>query len=174
MYKYYDYIVLHECIYCVSMCLIVYKFTHIISSLNNVHTSILSKQTQLSTAKQVVETYNQQIETFRLGHSKMENEISIASENLQEKKKHLQEKISSQPTPSVGVNQADEIAVQIDITKLNIQLVDLRSEYTLAKTKLRTTQSDLEQRMLSVRLNKNLLVSHYNGYRAWVPCMYDI
>ena len=92
----------------------------------------------------------------------LESELSIVSENLQEKKKHLQEKRSSQ-TPSVGVNQADEIALQIDITKLNIQLVDLRSEYALAKTKLRTTQSDLEQRMLSVRLNKNLLVSHYGG-----------
>ena len=136
---------------------------HIRSSLNNVR--ILFKQFQLSTAEQEVECYNQQIEKLRLSHPTLENELSIVGENLQEKKKHLQEKRSSQPTPSVGVNQSDEIALQIDITKLNIQLVDLRSEYALAKTKLklRTTQSDLEQRMLSVRLNKNLLVSHYNS-----------
>ena len=140
----------------------VYKCTHILYSLNNVHAFIFFKQFQLSTAKQEVESYNQQIEKLRLSHPMLESELSIVSENLQEKKKHLQEKRSSQ-TPSVGVNQADEIALQIDITKLNIQLVDLRSEYALAKTKLRTTQSDLEQRMLSVRLNKNLLVSHYGG-----------
>ena len=141
----------------------VYKCTqcHILSSLNNVR--ILFTQFQLSTAKQEVENYNQQIEKLRLSRPTLENELSIVGDNLQDKKKHLQEKISSQPTPSVRVNQADEIALQIDITKLNIQLVDLRSEYALAKTKLSTTQSDLEQRMLSVRLNKNLLVSHYNG-----------
>ena len=136
---------------------------HILSSLNNVHACILFKQFQLCTAKQEVESYNQQIEKLRLSRPMLESKLSISSENLQEKKKHLQEKRSSQPTPSVGVNQADEIALQIDITKLNIQLVDLRSQYALAKTKLRTTQSDLEQRILSVRLNKNLLVSHYNG-----------
>ena len=137
--------------------------SHILSSLNNVHVCILFKQFQLSMAKQEVESYNQQIEKLRLSLPTLENERFIVSENLQEKKKHLQEKRSSQPTPSVGVNQADEIALQIDITKLNIQLVDLSSQYALAKTKLRTTQSDLEQRMRSVRLNKNLLVSHYNG-----------
>ena len=139
------------------------RTSHILSSLNNVHACILFKQFQLSTAKQEVESYNQQIEKLRLSHPKLENELSIVGENLQDKRKHLQEKRVSQPTPSAGVNQADEIALQIDITKLNIQLVDLRSEYALAKTKLRTTQSDLEQRMQSVRLNKNLLVSHYNG-----------
>ena len=138
--------------------------SHMLSSLNNIiHVCILFKQFQLSTAKQEVESYNQQIEKLRLSRLKLESELSIIGENLQEKKKHLQEKISSQTTPSVGVNQADEIALQIYITKLNIQLVDLRPEYALAKTKLKTTQSNLEQRMLSVRLNKNLLVSHYNG-----------
>ena len=141
----------------------VYKCAHILSSLNNVHACILFQQFQLSTAKQEVESYNQQIEKLRLSRPTLKNELSIVGENLQEKKKHFQEKRSSRPTPSVGVNQADEIALQINITKLNIQLVDLRSQYALAKTKLRTTQSDLEQRMLSVRLNKNLLVSHYNG-----------
>ena len=118
----------------------------------------LSKQLQLTTDEHEVENYNQQIEKLRSNLPKMKNEIATISENLQEKKKHFQERATLGVSP--GVNQADDIELQIDITKQNIKLVDMRSEYTLLKTKLRTTQRDLEQRMLSVRLNKNLLVSY--------------
>ena len=122
------------------------------------YTFFLSKQLQLTTAEHEVENYNQQIEKLRLNLPRIENEIATISENLQEKKKHFQEKTTLGVSP--GVNQADDIQLQIDITKQNIELVDMRSEYALVKTKLRTTQRDLEQRMMSVRLNKNLLVSY--------------
>ena len=122
------------------------------------YTFFLSKQLQLTTAEQEVENYNQQIEKLRSNLPRIENEIATISENLQEKKKHLQEKTTVGVSP--GVNQADDIELQIVITKQNIELVDMRSEYALVKTELRTTQRDLEQRMLSVRLNKTLLVSY--------------
>ncbi len=83
--------------------------------------------------------------------------------NMSEKLKHFRtssyERCRSVDSDGDEVPSIESVNLQVELTKCNIELADMRSEYALKKLKRLSIKNEIELRAGSLISKRNLLVS---------------
>ncbi len=82
-----------------------------------------------------------------------------ASEKLKNFRSFSYERCRSVDSDGDEVPNLDSFELQIELTKSNIQLADMRSEYALLKLKRISLRNEIERHIRSLKTKRNLLVS---------------